>query len=44
MVVVARKVRPGESYAVDTASAKANTDMIMPEVWVQQNGKANPYA
>lgn len=44
MVVVARKVRPGESYAVDTASAAANTDMIMPEAWVQQNGKANPYA
>ena len=44
MVVVARKVRPGESYAVDTSSATANTDMIMPEVWVEQNGKANPYA
>lgn len=44
MVVVARKVRPGESYAVDTASASRNMDMIMPEVWVKQNGKANPYA
>lgn len=44
MVVVARKVRPGESYSVDTAGATQNKDMIMPTVWVKQNGKANPYA
>ena len=44
MIVVARKVRPGESYSVDTAGASANKDMIMPNVWVKQNGKANPYA
>lgn len=44
MVVVARKVRPGEAYAVDVDGATINEDMIMPEVWVEQNGKANPYA
>ena len=44
MVVVARKVRPGESYSVNTAGATVNKDMIMPNVWVKQNGKANPYA
>lgn len=44
MVVVARKVRPGEPYAVNVEGATINKDMIMPEVWVEQNGKANPYA
>ena len=44
MVIVARKVRPGEAYAVNTAGATTNNDMIMPQVWVDQNGRANPYA
>lgn len=44
MIVVARKVRPGESYSVNTAGATENKDMIMPGVWVKQHGKANPYA
>lgn len=44
MVVVARKVRDGESASVDTSKAAANTDMIMPKAWSEKNGgKANPY-
>lgn len=45
MVVVARKVRAGESASVDTSKAAANTDMIMPSAWSEKNGgKANPYS
>ena len=43
MVVVARKVRPGESTEVDTAAATPNTGMVMPQKWVEKMGKANPY-
>ena len=43
MVVVARKVRGGESINVDVSGATANTDMIMPKAWQEKYKKANPY-
>lgn len=43
-VLVARMVREGESTSVDVANATINKDMIMPDTWVQSNGKANPYS
>lgn len=42
--VVARKVRSGESVAVDTSSILANDDVIMPEAWYKNQGKDDhPY-
>lgn len=41
--VVARKVRPGETTSVDISKATENTDMVMPDVWVAKNKKANQY-
>jgi len=43
MVVVARKVRSGESAGVDVTKAVANTEMVMPQAWQDKYGKANPY-
>ncbi|MEG0894783.1 MAG: class B sortase [Oscillospiraceae bacterium] len=43
VVLVARKIRDGESEEVDTAGASKNTDMIMPDGWVKKKGKQNPY-
>lgn len=42
-VVVARKVRPGESIAVDKEKILPNEDMIMPQGWQKKFGKVNPY-
>ncbi len=44
MVVVARRVRPGESAKVDTSAAANNPNMIMPQAWVDKYGKANPFS
>lgn len=43
MVVVARKVRAGESAGVDVSKATANTEMVMPQAWQDKYKKANPY-
>lgn len=43
MIVVARKVRPGESTEVDLSAASENTDMLMPQAWVDKYKKSNPY-
>lgn len=37
-VVVARKVREGESTEVDTASAVVNSNPLMPDVWYELYG------
>lgn len=37
-VVVARKVREGESIEVDTASASVNSNPLMPDVWYELYG------
>lgn len=42
-VLVARKVRPGESLDIDMSKVTKNEDMIQPEGWVKKFGKANPY-
>lgn len=42
-VLIARKVRPGESAEVDVSKAKENKEMLMPDGWVKKFGKANPY-
>lgn len=42
--VVARKVRGGESVAVDTSTILNNDDVIMPEAWYKNQGKDDhPY-
>lgn len=43
VVLVARKVRDGESAKVDTSKATINKAMVMPDKWVSAKGKANPY-
>lgn len=43
VALVARKVRPGESAKVDTSKAVINKEMIMPDLWVSDKGKANPH-
>lgn len=43
VVLVARRVRNGETTAVDTSAATANTEMLMPKEWIAKYGKANPY-
>lgn len=42
-VLVARKVRPGESAEVDVEKIEPNEDMIMPKGWQEKFGKENPY-
>lgn len=42
-VLVARKVREGETADVDTSKATINKQMVMPDKWVTKMGKANPY-
>lgn len=43
-VVVARKVRPGESASVDTGRINLNDDVIMPYAWYVNQGLApHPY-
>lgn len=41
-VVVARKVRAGESNTVDTSAATANTKIIYPAVWYSVKGGSKP--
>ncbi|MEG1027628.1 MAG: hypothetical protein RSE07_02970, partial [Oscillospiraceae bacterium] len=43
MVLVARKIRDGEKTTVDVSKAQANTEMIMPDGWMDKKGKQNPY-
>lgn len=44
LVVVARRVRDGESAAVDTNAIVKNTDVIMPYYWyINQNKKPHQY-
>lgn len=43
VVLVARKVRPGESTEVDVAGAKINEDVKMPEGWIKKKGKDSPH-
>ncbi len=43
-VLVARKVRPGESVDVDVAKAENNVDQLMPDGWVKKFGKKNPFS
>lgn len=40
LLVVARKVRPGETETVDTARIKKNKDVIMPSAWYTLQDKA----
>lgn len=43
-VVIARKVRPGESTSVDTSRINLNDDVIMPYAWYVNQGKEpHPY-
>lgn len=43
-VVIARKVRPGESTSVDTSRINLNDDVIMPYTWYVNQGKEpHPY-
>ena len=41
-VIVARKVRDGESTAVDTAKTVANADVLMPKMWYIAQDKELP--
>lgn len=41
-VVVARKVRSGESAAVDTAAVKRNPKTLYPDCWYSKNGGKKP--
>lgn len=43
IVLVARKVREGEKTSVNVNAAKSNTEMIMPDGWIEKKGKDNPY-
>jgi len=42
-VLIARKVRQGESAEVDVSKATINKEMLMPDGWIKKFGKANPY-
>lgn len=42
-VLVARKVRPGESTSVDVSKIQPNKDMLIPAGWQKKFGKENPY-
>lgn len=41
-VVVARRVRSGESETVDTAKAQLNTKVLYPDCWYRKNGGKAP--
>lgn len=41
-VVVARKVRDGESEKVDVAKAQSNKNPLYPDVWYEDNGTEKP--
>ncbi len=41
-VVVARKIRDGESDAIDVGAVKANTDTIYPAIWYEKKGGNKP--
>ena len=44
LIVMARRVRDGESAAVDTKAIVKNTDVIMPYYWyINQNKQVHPY-
>lgn len=43
VVLVARKLRAGESAEVDTSLAKSNDDIVMPDGWVKKMGKKKPF-
>lgn len=42
-VLIARKVRPGESKDVDVSKVTINKNQIMPDGWVKKFGKKNPH-
>ena len=44
MVIVARRVRDGESAEVDVDSATVNSDCKYPQAWYDKYGTYNPYA
>ena len=44
IVVLARKVRDGESSEVDTSKAKTNPNPQYPQAWYDAYGKTNPYS
>ena len=41
-VVVARKVRPGESTDVDVSNATVNPDPLLPQIWYDKRGGTKP--
>lgn len=43
VVLVARKVRPGEDPAVDVEGAKENSDVVMPDGWIKKKGQDTPF-
>ena len=44
LVVLTRKLRPGESEYVNTENAKVNPSPKYPQIWYDKNGIKNPYA
>lgn len=44
LVVLARKVRAGESESVNTDAVTANPSPKYPQLWYDKNGTTNPYA
>lgn len=44
LVVLARKLRAGESDSVNTDAVKANYSPKYPQLWYDKNGTKNPYA
>lgn len=44
LVVLARKVRTGESESVNTDAVTANPSPKYPQLWYDKNGTTNPYA
>lgn len=43
LIVMARRVRDGESKEVDTSGAKKNPNPKYPQMWYDVNGQVNPY-
>ncbi|MDR0914004.1 MAG: class B sortase [Oscillospiraceae bacterium] len=41
-VLVARKVRPGETYSVDTNKIKLNSDALWPDIYYNRYGSSKP--
>jgi sortase B len=41
-VLIARKVRPGETYSVDTSKIKINSDALWPDVYYYSYGSSKP--